>query len=49
MTTSALAFAIIAIVLVALVSFALGFVFGAMLISAGVNAERKRPDLRVVK
>lgn len=49
MTAAALAFVIIAIVLVALASFALGFVFGAMLISAGMKVERKRPDLKVVK
>ena len=32
-----------------LISFVLGFVFGAMMIAAGRPEAKRRPDLRVVK
>jgi hypothetical protein len=37
------------LVAVALVSFVLGLVFGAMIVAAGRPEARKRPVLRVVK
>ena len=37
------------LVAVALVSFVLGLVFGAMMVAASRPEARKRPDLRVVK